>query len=326
MDSPIRHLEAQGVMLGVFNQLESLDDLLVCSSVSKSWNTLIREARPNSLKIGATDYSPRLDAEGAVCTLRWLQAKQRAGHLQNLKEFWLLSKESFRDQYEQPRLQSAFVEAVVMCTGLWNLKSCTLEGFFCLEQAVAVLPTTLKQLELTPAQPPPQFHLSVLSRFANLQLLALAGTEEGLPPSYIHLSEYSMPAVRSLKAHKPFQIVGPYDEQLQALEVEVAIALPCLVQLTVSIPASSGGVALANTFINLKGLKELDMCLVGPPTRPIVLKLMRSSSLALLRLEADDDVQPSLEIRKRSLEYELYGVTTVLMPRPFRGLSKLHVI
>lgn len=137
-----------------------------------------------------------------------------------------------------------------------------------------------------------------------------------------------MPAIRSLKAHKPFQIVASHDEQVEARHSRVTAVLPCLVQFGVSVAAAatSDGDTLANICLNLKGLNELDLCLLEPGSGPIVLKLLASSSLALLRLEVHPDVQVSLELQKKNVKCELSGVTTVLMPRPFRGLSKMRFV
>ena len=134
-----------------------------------------------------------------------------------------------------------------------------------------------------------------------------------------------MPAIRSLKLHKPFQFHVPYDVQNEIFACDLTAALPCLVQLSVCIAASREGVALANAFVNFRGLQELDISLLGPASAPPVLKLLTSSSLVLLRLQAHPDVQVSLELQRDNLECELCGVTTVRMPRPFRGLSKMHV-
>lgn len=332
MDSPIRHLEAQGVMLNVFNQLQGLDDLVVCSSVSKTWNTLIREARPICLIIGSPAHFPSLDAAGAACALRWLQSKQRVGHLQNLREFWLFSEHLFREEYEEIRLQSAFFEAAIMCTGFWSLQRCTLEGPFSLEQAAALLPATLKQLDLRPDVPPVHIDLSAFDRFPSLQLLDLAGAQEDpsapSPPSRIYFN-CSLPALRRLAACAPFEIFTDPNEDVydEIYSDDIHAALPCLVQLSVCVLADEDGSELANHFINLKGLKELELCLSGNPTRAVLLKVLPSSSLIVLRLVGPPTKTPevSLEIYKKDLEYECYRVTNIFMPKPSRSLSKLQL-
>ena len=331
MDCPIRHLEAQGVMLNVFNQLQGLDDLVVCSSVSKTWNTLIREARPICLKIGLSAHFPSLDAAGAACALRWLQMKQKVGHLQNLREFWLFSEHLFRDEYEEPRLQSAFFEAAIMCTGFWSLQRCTLEGPFCLEQAAALLPATLKQLELRPDIPPVHIDLSAFDRFVNLQLLDLAGAQEdpnaSLPPSRIYFN-CNLPALRSLNTHQPFEIwPDPEDDVFDEIyNDDIHAALPCLVQLSVCVSANDDGAYLANHFINLKGLRELELYLSDSPARPVLLKVLPSSSLSVMRLVGPQKIpEVSLEIYKKHLEYECLRVANVFMPKPSRFLTKLQI-
>ena len=330
MDSPVRHLEAQGVMLNVFNQLQGLDDLVVCASVSKTWNTLIREARPICLMIGSPAHFPSLDAAGAACALRWLQAKQRVGHLQNLREFWLFSEHLFRDEYEETRLQSAFFEAAIMCTGFWSLQRCTLEGPFCLEQAAALLPATLKQLELRPDMPPVHIDLSAFDRFSILQLLDLAGSLEdpsaASPPSRIYFN-CSLPALRSLKTHAPFEVfTDPNDDVYDEIySDDMHAALPCLVQLSVCVLADDDGRELASHFINLKGLKELELCLSGSLSRVILLKVLPSSSLSVLRLVGPPkNPEVSLEIYKKHLDYECFRVTNVFV-KPSRYLSKLQI-
>lgn len=330
MDSPVRHLEAQGVMLNVFNQLQGVDDLVICSCVSKTWNSLIREARPISLMIGGSAHFPELDAEGAACVLRWLQEKQRAGHLQNLREFWLFSEALFREEYESIRLQSAFFEAAIMCTGFWSLQSCTLEGPFCMEQAVALLPAALKLLDLRPTAPPAHIDLSACERFPKLQLLQVGGTPpiamaaDG-PPSSIYWNG-NLPALRSLKAYEPF-VVMVFEEDDDEDNNENQWALPCLVQLDVCVLADGRGIALANCFINLKGLSELELCVLEGPDRQVVLKVLPTSSLSMLRLVGPQrHTEVCLEIYKKTLEYECRRITSVFMPQSSRCLSKLQII
>ena len=325
MDSPIRHLEAQGVMLNVFNQLQGLDDLVVCASVSKSWNSLVREARPSCLMMGSIGQFPALDAEGAACVLRWIQAKQKQ-NLQNLREFWLCAEGMFREEYEEIRLQSAFFEAAIMCTGFWNLQTCTLEGSFCLEQAVALLPTTLKHLQLTTASIPHEFHLYMLNRFLNLQLLFLSSPEDPSDEVLLVL-DGTLPALRKLTFLWPFCITTEGMPSAAELQLMLSASSPCLVQASVTICATEAGIVLADAFLSYKGLKELEMIICGGPSRIVNLSVPRSSSLTLLRLVGPvSNVEISLVICKKSLEYECRRVTNVCMPKAAREMSKMQLI
>ena len=325
MDCPIRHLEAQGVMLNVFNQLQGLDNFVVCSSVSKTWHALVREARPTCLVIGKA--FPALDAEGAACVLRWIQAKQRAGHLQNLREFCLVSEGLFRDQYEELALQSAFFEATIMCTGFWNLEVCTIEGPFSMEQALGLLPITLKQLALTAHEPPPQLYLSALDRFVDLQLLELAGSDrEG---HYVIIIDGTLPALRSLRLLSPFcvECSEGTGHTVNDIKLDLNVVLPCMQQAQVSIIANDAGAVLANALLSCKDLGELDICFVEGPLRVVNLKVPRSSSLMSLRLVGPPkNVEVSLEICKTRLEYDCRRVSNVWMPKAFVNLSKLQIV
>lgn len=328
MDSPIRYLEAQGVMLNVFNQLQGLDDFVVCSSVSKSWNALVQEARPSCLMVGSSEQFPPLDAQGAACVLRWIQAKQKAGHLQQLREFWLCADDLFRDEYEEIRLQSAFLEAAIMCTGFWNLQTCTLDGAFCLEQAVALLPITLKHLDLTPDVTPPDLHLSTLNRFMNLQWLFLAGRPGPLDSGLISLIlDGNLPALRKLEVGLPFFISIEGTPSAAELQLMLVASFPCLVQASLTMCATEAGIALANAFLSYKGLKELIMGISEGPSRFVMLSVPTSSSLTLLRLVGpENSTEISLEIRKKNLEYECRGVTNVCMPTAARQLSAMQIM
>ena len=68
-------------MLGaVFAHLESLEDIIKCSAVSKTWLLVGENLKPNSLLIPGAN--PHLDGKGMVQVLRWVQCKQQLGHMQ----------------------------------------------------------------------------------------------------------------------------------------------------------------------------------------------------------------------------------------------------
>ncbi len=72
-------------------------------------------------------------------------------------------------------MQTALFQAAIMSAGFWNLRTCTLEGPFCLETAASLLPTTLQQLNVTVYDPPEVSYLSWFERFVGLQLLYVSG-------------------------------------------------------------------------------------------------------------------------------------------------------
>ena len=198
-DSPICHLEGQGLLLNVFNQLSSLVDLAVCSSVSKSWRALVEDAQPVALDI-SSDACDLLDDHGITAVMQWLQHKQKQGRLQNVRNLRLCADTLFKEEYtEQMRLQASLFDAALMLSGLWGLRVCVLEGPVHLETAAAVLPTTLRSLDITVYEPPEVTYLSLFERFSNLQLLYLQhseGDQEGIPDVQFVL-DGSMPSIKT---------------------------------------------------------------------------------------------------------------------------------
>ncbi len=176
--NPIHYLESQGLSLNIFNHLEGLDDFIGCTCVSKSWRAVVEQARLSSSVIGGSHF-PMLDYDGVTGVLRWLQTKQRQGQLQNLQNFCLYGETLFLSEYvDEPKMHSALFDASIISAGVWNLRTCTLEGPFCLETAASLLPTTLQQLDLTVHEPPMVSYLSWFERFVGLQLLYISGLPE----------------------------------------------------------------------------------------------------------------------------------------------------
>ena len=99
-----------------------------------------------------------------------------AGPVAKLQNFCLEGETLFLSEYvDEPKTHSALFEASIMSAGVWNLRTCTLEGPFCLETAASLLPTTLQQLTLTVYEPPEVSYLSWFERFVALQLLYILG-------------------------------------------------------------------------------------------------------------------------------------------------------
>ena len=111
-ENAIHHLESQGLLLNVFNHLEGLDDIIRCTCVSRSWRAVVEQARPLSLVIGGSHLPVLEDYDDVTGMLRWLQTKQRQGHLQNLQKFCLDGQSLFLSDYvEELRMQNALFEA-----------------------------------------------------------------------------------------------------------------------------------------------------------------------------------------------------------------------
>ena len=321
-DNPIDNLESQGLLLTVFNHLEGLDDFIRCTSVSKSWRAIAEQARPLSLVIGGS-HCPMLDYHGVTGVLRWLQTKQRHGHLQNLQNFCLNGQALFLSDYvEEPRMQNALFEAAFMSAGVWNLRTCTLEGPFCLETAASLLPTSVQHLDLTVYEPPEVSYLSWFERFGGLQLLSVSGPyspEDGQPLVMFEI-DGTMPSLREMFMSTRFCTEA---EQ----QVNLHLCLPSIRQLDVLVLGDPHGARLAQSFFDLSHLTYLGLCILDGTLPWIVLVVPRASSVSALRLVGHKKTKVSLEIEKeRDFAFECRGVPNVSMPRPHLQKPSLKLI
>ena len=323
-DSPIRHLEGQGLLLNVFNQLSSIVDLVVCSSVSKNWRALVKDAQPIALEVSC-DTCGLLDSFGIAAVMQWLQNKQKQGRLQNVRSLKLSAEALFEEEYsEQMRLQASCFDAALMLSGLWNLRSCVLEGPVHLETAAAILPTTLRCLDITVYEPPEVTYLSLFERFSNLQLLYLQhseGDQEGIPDVQFIL-DGSMPSLKTCHISTPFhcQLPSHVDDEHYVFDT-----FPNILQLQVLVMATTRGSRLANSFFHLKSLLHLEVCMLKGNVPWVVLVVPRSSSVCHLRLVGAPQTDTSLEIEKeKDFTFEARRVQNVLMPKPARTIPFLQ--
>lgn len=73
-------VQEAGLLVLVLNHLESLEDILSCSAVSKRWHCACQHIQPASLTLPGR--SSRLDEDGMMSVQRWMQNKQKQGALQ----------------------------------------------------------------------------------------------------------------------------------------------------------------------------------------------------------------------------------------------------
>ena len=321
-ENAIHCLESQGLLLNVFNHLEGLNDFIRCTCVSKSWRAIVEQARPLSLVIGGSSF-PMLDYDGVTGVLRWLQTKQRQGHLQNLQNFCLEGKTLFLSEYvDEPKTHSALFEASIMSAGVWNLRTCTLEGPFCLETAASLLPTTLQQLTLTVYEPPEVSYLSWLERFVGLQLLYLSGLPDWPgeeQPLVMFEVDGTMPSLRELIMSTPFCCTD-------TAQVNLHLCLPSICHLYVLVLGDPHVARLVQGFFELSHLTYLNLCILDGTLPWIVVVVPRASSVSTLRLVGHKKPVVSLEIKERDFAFECRGVPNISMPRPNISMSRLKLV
>ena len=264
--------------------------------------------------------------DGVTGVLRWLQTKQRQGHLQKLQKFCLNGQALFLSDYvDEPRMQNPLFEASIMSAGIWNLRSCTLEGLFCLETAASHLPTTVQHLDLTVYEPPEVSYLSWFERFVGLQLLyvsgQLAGPAEDQPLVTFEI-DGTMPSLKELFMFTPFCCTD-------TPQVNLHLCLPSICQLYVLVLGDPCGARLAQGFFDLSHLTYLNLCILDGSLPFIPLVVPRASSVSTLRLVGQQKPEVSLEINKeRDFAFESRRVPNVSMPRPIGNIqmSRLKLV
>jgi len=80
MQATLITVQEAGLLVLVLNHLESLEDILSCSAVSKCWHSAFQHIQPAGLTLPGR--SSRLDEDGVMSVLRWIQNKQKQGALQ----------------------------------------------------------------------------------------------------------------------------------------------------------------------------------------------------------------------------------------------------
>ena len=326
-DCPIRHLESQGLLLNVLNQLSGLVDLAVCSAVSRGWRELAKDAQPVALEI-SEDKCGELDAFAAASVMQWLQTKQRSGRLQNVRDFRMDDDGLFTAEYsEQMRQQAAFFDAALMASGFWNLHTCYLHGPIHLETAAALLPPTLRKLDIILHETPDISYLSMFERFTQLQSLLLNHTEGEMNPDLPDVAlvlDGSIPSLKSCHIAPNFyctMLPGPEGGDIW----DPSYCFPNIVLLRLLVKGNAAGSRMANSFFQMEGLLHLEVCMLkgGAPWVNIVVP--KSSSVLQLRLVGPPETHTTLEIEKeKDFIFEAHRVENVMMPRPARPIPDLH--
>ena len=167
----------------IFQQLETPLDLARCCAVSKHWAGGIYSIRPTTMRLHCIHSN--ITASDSLSEIRWLQTWHKQGRLQQVQN--LVLEETVPPKYNKRK--SWFSQNVIICAGLWNLRSCSLNGPFCVESAVGLLPTSLQNLSLCPKSGPEDFCLSAFQRFTCLESLTLSWCTLSFDPQ-VGLEQY----------------------------------------------------------------------------------------------------------------------------------------
>lgn len=199
-----------------------------------------------------------------------------------------------------------------MLAGFWNLSSCSVDGPFCLEAALGLLPTSLLKLELWPDAGPRVIRLSTFKRFSQLQTLKLAvglgdGEEdEAETPSYQLLLDTALSCLRHVVIHDDLLC-----ELAQAVTIETCFSH--LRSLQMHVRPDQKGRNLVEGVLALRKLQVLTLNILresGPPWDLIVPK---SSSIQHLVLKANQAPSGTMtvQLQKPDIQFSCSGVATV---------------
>lgn len=143
--------------------------------VSRSSRLAARCARPQVLS------TYLVEVKRATSYIQWLQLRVKQGMLAQLASLCVDSKRPDRDEdgtlLTTSSIRQYFWQPLLTLSGLWCLRTCTLEGAFEVEQAEALLPPCIEDLCFATAQSglndQRKVCLSMFGRFLGLHRLTL---------------------------------------------------------------------------------------------------------------------------------------------------------
>lgn len=146
--------------------LESLQDLVRCSAVSRSWREASQRVQPVSLDMSIDQWtSASVDKVAQVeSILQYLQLQVRKGRFCKLHRLQV----SLHCIAGASETMQNVMRSVLTLTGSWELHSCHIRRCFTLDAAMTLLPSCLQHIALSsvgvelPAQ---HYALDKLRRF-----------------------------------------------------------------------------------------------------------------------------------------------------------------
>lgn len=284
----------------VISHLDSLRDIIVSSSVSKSWHSTVSNLAPTSLVI--PDHDAILKAIATDSILYWVQQRQRQGLLHNLHTLSILMEwsEDVARSISVHELAS-FGQAVIAFAGLWPLTHTKLHGPFKLTQIVLLLPTTLQSLHARLGcsedhddeeyDDDDGISLALFNNFGSLRSLHL---EIVSPASRDRIFEIDT-ALPSLQCLHVSPCTTTYDDDLAQL-------LPSLTHAALVVRDHD-----IQEFADLQCIQYLCVGLVNVSIHLVSFVVKADSSLHELQIVVAKSVTINIELQKSDLSYNCCG-------------------
>ena len=303
-------LDGEALVL-VLNQLSTAKDHAACGMVSKAWAQASTCTHPQEIRLQHLYRDDVADFKHAMHHIRWLQALQQQGRLQNMQKAALLDNFSSHDNGKQD--PSSISQGFLALAGSWQLCKCVLRGTFCLSTAAALLPTTLLALELWPESAPDVTWLSSFQRFARLQVLKL-----GVGISN-HVSEF--PGEDILEFELVLDAAIPSLESFAVLDrlhitildgCNVGDCLPRVRRASFRLAANAEALQLAQEILEVQSLLDLRLDLEdGSGQRTTLTVPMAGSLQNLIFCGPARTPKVSVVIEKAGLGYSCSRVSNV---------------
>ena len=188
-----------------------------------------------------------------------------------------------------------------MLSGGWHLHTATLHGPFYFSNAIALLPTSVLNLDVWPETGPKTVCLSDFRRFTNLKALRLA-----IGTNAVH-DKNDICFVIDL-CFAGLELLTVYDRlrcTVKSEPGEVAALLPCIQYLALKIKADTDGQLLASCVLAMLGLRKLNITLLDGHGSDMFLAVPKDSQLEeLVLLGPNTKPNAHLKLHRLGIEYD----------------------
>ena len=310
------------VIRRVIESLDLLDDIVRCSAVCKTWRAAYQQLHPASVVVYPNFHTPygALSPDGLVRVVKWFQLKTKAGCLDSLQRLTVrVSDDNTTDACRQKHRLQQFSQSLLSLAGLWHLQSLDLDLHSPLETAAALLPPSLRRLELSvhTKDLPALVSMAMFEGLKGLEELDLQMWLENVVATQLESQQTcgfilnaQLNALTHLKL-SPGPVRMPADSTLSCF-------MPSLRHMNVFVNAPH-----AQSLIDLASLHTLTLNVLCFPEPGLhyrdPLEISASCHLCFLCLRCPADKGMTLLVNKACVQYRTEGIHVVATP-----LTNLH--
>ena len=300
----MQKLADHSLLPAVLSHLDTLQDVVRCSVVSKTWQAAMPEAQLTCLIIPGYTYNGSktglLDTVGMASALTWIQSQNQEGPLRNVEYLSLqLNCGCTRDCYEGKTIAD-FCQLVLIQAAAWPLKMCYIDGPFDVSLATPLLSPSLHHVSLNPRPDsmPRHLSLSMFERIPELQTLVIKtcigdGLEScPVDSAACFLLQSTLPKLTSL-------YLCPWKLHF-APGCNLRTCLPKLRYVVVHVPADQ-----AQVVADLDGLEWLGLVLHNTQQQRAYLMILEGHSLQQLTVYPAVNERLHFIVQKPDLDFHI---------------------